>query len=359
VLDLDNTLWGGVIGDDGIEGINIDPNNAIGEAFLAFQGFVKTLKDRGVILAVCSKNEDNAAREPFEKLKNMILKIDDIACFAANWNDKASNIKHIAAKLNIGTDSLVFFDDNPAERQLVRQFLPEVEVIEVPSDPALYVRALNEAMCFEWAQLSSEDILRSDTYIKDIKRSELEQTAGDYDTYLRSLEMKARIINVSNTELARFTQLINKSNQYNLRTKRYTEAAITAMMKNVDEYALICIDFEDKFGNYGIISSIIMQRIKDIAFIDTWVMSCRVLKRGIENVVLEAMYNAASIWGSEWIVGEYLPTKKNKLVANLYSELGFIKSAQDWFKEVRQERTVYKIKPSSQKTKHNIEIIRH
>lgn len=357
VLDLDNTLWGGVIGDDGLEGIVLDPNHAIGEAYLSFQNAVKSLKDRGVILAVCSKNEEDTARAPFEKHSNMIIKMDDVACFIANWNDKASNIKEIAKRLNIGIDSLVFFDDNPAERQLVRQFLPEVEVIDVPSDPALYVKALEEAMCFEWAQLSNEDIMRSDTYIKDIKRSLLEQSAGDYDTYLRSLEMKARVINVTKAELSRFTQLINKSNQFNLRTKRYTEAAILQMIENVDQYALICIDFEDKFGNYGIISSLIIQRIRDIAFIDTWVMSCRVLKRGIESVVFNAICNTAKKWGSEWVVGEYLPTKKNKLVSGLYNELGFMRCNHEWLKEAEPDGIVYNIKPRDVEAKHFIEII--
>ncbi|MBF0474163.1 MAG: HAD family hydrolase [Nitrospirae bacterium] len=356
VLDLDNTLWGGVIGDDGLEGINLDPNNAVGEAYLAFQETVKSLKNRGVILAVCSKNEEDAARVPFEKHTNMILKMDDIACFIANWNDKASNLKEIAKRLNIGIDSLVFFDDNPAERQLVRQFLREVEVIDVPSDPALYARAINEARCFEWAQLSSEDIIRSDTYIKDVKRAQLEQTTQDYDLYLRSLTMKARVINVGSAELARFTQLINKSNQFNLRTKRYTEAAIIQMMENAEEYALKCIEFEDKFGNYGIISSIILQRINDTAFIDTWVMSCRVLKRGIENAVLEAIFNTAKSWGSKWIVGEYLPTKKNNLVADLYKELGFAKQTKGEG-QGEQKGTIYNIKPFSVEIKHFIEII--
>ncbi len=346
VLDLDNTLWGGVIGDDGLEGINMSPNDALGEAYIAFQKYIKTLKERGVIVAVCSKNDEEIARTPFEQHPDMILKIDDVACFMANWNDKASNLREIANRLNIGLDSLVFFDDNPAEREIIRQVLPEVEIVEVPEDPALFVRALERSCSFEWVQLSKEDMRRSDSYIMDKKRQELAVSCADYDSYLKSLEMKGEISLISSMESPRFTQLINKSNQFNLRTKRYTEAAVEQMREDPEEWFPLSISLADKFGSYGIISSIIIQKIEDIAFIDTWVMSCRVLKRRVENAALNAIGAAAKSWASEWMVGEYIPTKKNSLVKNLYLELGFERSNNGWFALAHPDGIVYRLKVS-------------
>lgn len=323
VLDLDNTLWGGVVGDDGIEGININPNNAVGESFLAFQKYVKLLKDRGVILAVCSKNNEDVAKCPFLDHPDMHLKLNDIPCFVANWDDKATNIRRIASKLNVGLDSLVFFDDNPAEREIVRKYLPDVEVIEVPDDPAFYVEALEKSGAFEWTQLSREDLQRSDTYVSEDKREELRESFVDYNDYLKSLEMTAVVGHVALMEQERCAQLINKSNQFNLRTKRYPEAAIEHLRSLADEYVLLFISFSDKFGSYGIISSIILKKIKTTLFIETLVMSCRVLKRGVEYAIYNAILDCAKDLNCEWIIGEYLPTKKNGMVANLYPSLGF------------------------------------
>ena len=173
VLDLDNTLWGGVIGDDGLDGINLNSSHAVGEAFISFQKYVKKLKERGIILAVCSKNDEATAKLPFESHPEMVLSLNDIACFVANWENKAENVQNIGSPLNIGIDSLVYFDDNPFEREIVRKFLPQVQVIEVPEDPALYIHALDSAMCFEWNQLTDEDLIRSDTYVTDRKREQL------------------------------------------------------------------------------------------------------------------------------------------------------------------------------------------
>ena len=331
VLDLDNTLWKGVIGDDGLEGININPSDAVGESFLAFQQYLKKLKDRGVILAVCSKNDEHIAKLPFNDHSDMILSLDDISCFVANWNDKSSNINEIANQLNIGIDSIVFFDDNPVERDIVKQFNPEVEVIDVPEDSSLYVDALDKAMCFEWSQLTKEDISRSDSYIANRKCLDLSSNVTDYDSYLKSLEMKAKVGYVSPMELPRFSQLINKTNQFNLRTKRYTEAAISQMMDKNDNYGLIYISLEDKFSKYGIMSCIIVEKIDRIAFVDTWVMSCRVLQRGLEYLGFNAICDAARMLDCDCVVGEYLPTKKNHMVSELYPDLGFDVSPSSFF----------------------------
>jgi FkbH-like protein len=351
VLDLDNTLWGGVIGDDGLDGIILDPNNAVGEAYLFFQNYVKQLKDRGVILAVCSKNETDIAQSVFKKHPEMKLKLDDIACFIANWNDKASNLKLIAKQLNIGLDSLVFFDDNPAEREIVKRFLPDVEVIDVPDDPALYVKALLNSKAFEWHQLSKEDLFRTDYYIANKQRIVLEQTL-DYDSYLNSLEMKGTIDIVSKMELPRVAQLIAKSNQFNLRTKRYSEARLMDMMTH-NKYLLIYVRLSDKFGDYGVISCIILKKMNDQAFIDTWIMSCRVLKRSIENAVLNYICLNALKWGCTCVIGEYLPTPKNALVKNHYQNLGFNKISND---TEQGDRYILELSENMQMKKHFISI---
>ncbi|MGE3342185.1 MAG: HAD-IIIC family phosphatase [Vicinamibacterales bacterium] len=326
VTDLDNTLWGGVIGDDGVEGINVDPHHPVGEAFLAFQKYLKALKDRGVVLAVCSKNDPAVARTPFIQHSDMHLKLDDFACIVANWDDKATNLQRIAQQLDLGLDSLVFVDDNPAERAIIRQYLPAVRVIELPADPALYVRAVQESLCFEWAQLSREDLVRSDTYVSNRKREDLASVAVSYDDYLNSLEMSARVGVVGQLELSRFSQLINKSNQFNLRTQRYTEAALERLRSSSQDHRLVFVSLSDRFDNYGIISAAILQKTGTHAFIDTWVMSCRVLKRGVEQLMLNTLVAMAREMGCERLTGEYIPTAKNGLVRDLLPALGFQQS---------------------------------
>lgn len=322
VLDLDNTLWGGVIGDDGYDGIMLDPNNPLGEAYLFFQHYIKELKERGVILAVCSKNDENTAKEPFIKNKNMILRLEDIASFKANWEDKAGNIQKIADELNITLDSLVFFDDNPAEREIVRRFLPSVLVIDAPEDPADYAAALDHANPFDWAQLTQEDITRSNSYSENSRRNELKTNFVDYNEYLNALEMRANIGIVKQAHIARFTQLINKSNQFNLRTKRYTESLIETFMHD-REKKLIYLELADKFTNYGIISCLILHKRKTLCFIDTWVMSCRVLKRGVEDAAFLSIVEAARVWLCTEILGEYISSQKNTMVKEFYPARGF------------------------------------
>lgn len=345
VVDLDNTLWGGIIGDDGIEGINLNPNDPLGEAFLAFQRHLILLKERGIILSVCSKNNETIAKQPFVEHPDMRLRLNDFACFIANWEDKATNLKRAAQRLNIGLDSMVFFDDNPAEREIVRRFVPEVEVIEVPEDPALYVRALEKSAAFEWTQLSKEDITRSLSYVTDEKRKELQSQSIDYNSYLKSLEMTAEIGFTSPSELQRFTQLINKSNQFNLRTIRYTEASLEKLRLNKDEWSLFYVSLSDKFSHYGIISAVILQKIKGITFINTWVMSCRVLNRGVEILALNNICAIARAWKSEWLIGEYLPTKKNALVSTLLPDLGFETFETEGVHPSIPEARLFRLKP--------------
>jgi FkbH-like protein len=317
VLDLDNTLWGGVVGEEG--DIMLDPNSAKGEAFRAFQAFVRALKNRGVILAVASKNDENIAKLPFLENPDMLLKLDDIAVFKANWNDKATNIREIAAELNIGIDSLVFFDDNPVERAIIKQLLPDVLTVDVPQDPAQYAQALYDSGAFDIVSLSAEDFQRAESYLNNSRRENLQTSFADYDDYLKSLEMAANI----NKEITpRFVQLINKSNQFNVRTRRYTEAEISSMVSD-GMHTLISVEFRDKFDYYGVICCVIIEHRADSLFIDTWVMSCRVLKRGIENFVFNAIIDMAGQQGFAKIIGEYLPTAKNTLVSNLLDGFGF------------------------------------
>ncbi len=322
VMDLDNTLWGGVVGDDGYDGIELDPHNAVGEAYRHFQSYIKALKDRGVILAVCSKNNEDTAKEPFEKNPDMILKLSDISCFVANWEDKARNIKDIAAMLNIGVDSLVFVDDNPAEREIVKNYLPQVYVVDLPEDPAYYAMALEESNAFSWIEITKEDIERSGTYAANEQRKELMESFVDYDEYLKALDMSASTGAPEGAQMKRFSQLINKSNQFNLRTRRYSEEQLLAMSSD-GVHRLIYVDLNDKFSSYGIISCIILEKRGDECFIDTWLMSCRVLKRGVENLALDCVVRAAKEMDCSRLVGEYLPTAKNKMVENFYPSLGF------------------------------------
>ena len=229
VLDLDNTCWGGVIGDDGLGGIRLGQGDAEGEAFVAFQQYAKALKQRGVLLAVCSKNEERIAREVFEKHTEMVLRMDDIACFVANWNDKAANLREIARRLNIGLNSLVFVDDNPAERALVRQLAPEVAVPEVPDDPASFIQAIEPYRYFQTLAIAQEDLQRAEYYRSNARREEALSGSANVEEYLGSLAMTARIGPVTAMSLERTAQLINKSNQFNLTTRRRSAAEVSAL----------------------------------------------------------------------------------------------------------------------------------
>jgi FkbH-like protein len=325
VLDLDNTLWGGVIGDDGVDGIALGQNSSVGEAHVALQRFLLDLRRRGIILAVCSKNEDATARIPFREHPEMVLKEDHIAVFTANWSDKANNIREIAATLNIGTDSLVFLDDNPVERAQVRSVLPEVAVPELTEDPADYIGLLANAGYFEAVALSEEDLARADFYQANAERVSL-QKVGNIGDYLRSLQMVATVSPFNPVGRVRIAQLINKSNQFNLTTRRYSEGDVEAIEKDPTKYTLQ-VRLADRFGDNGMISVTIFDIGADEWTCDTWLMSCRVLGRRVEELVLSTVMAAAKEAGAKRLIGIYLPTKKNALVTEHFAKLGFTKTA--------------------------------
>ncbi|MGD0506036.1 MAG: HAD-IIIC family phosphatase [Steroidobacteraceae bacterium] len=322
VLDLDNTLWGGVIGDDGLGGIRLGQGEPESEAFVAFQGYVKSLADRGILLAVCSKNDEKIAREVFEKHPEMVLRLEDVSCFVANWDDKPANLARIAERLNIGLNSLVFFDDNPAERSIVRRLQPEVAVPEVPEDPSYRIRALDRHRYFEALAISREDLQRRDFYRANSERQALESSVESLDDFLRSLEMQARIEPVGALNVERTVQLINRSNQFNLTTKRYTNADVLEFANN-PAWITLTVSLKDRFGDNGLISVLLARVESDSLVIDTWLMSCRVLKRGVEALLLNCVFAAAKKRGLNRLVGDYLPTAKNDLVREHYPTLGF------------------------------------
>jgi len=323
VLDLDNTLWGGVIGDDGLHGIVLGQGHALGEAFASFQKHVKALAGRGIILAVCSKNEDVNARSAFTSHPEMVLCIADIGCFVANWQDKASNLRSIAATLNIGLDSLVFVDDNPFERNLIRRELPMVAVPEMPEDPALYERTLAAAGYFETLGITREDSERTKLYADNINRERAKAETTDIASYLRSLNMVLESSPFDLVGLTRITQLINKSNQFNLTTRRYTEDEVAQLIG--DPAALtLQIRLRDTYGDNGMIAVVIGKIAGPCTLeLDTWLMSCRVLGRQVEEATLNLIVEGARALGIEDLRGAYRPTAKNGIVRDHYKQLGF------------------------------------
>jgi FkbH-like protein len=332
ILDLDNTLWGGIIGDDGVENIQIG-ELGIGKAFTQLQHWVKQLKQRGIILAVSSKNDHDIAKGAFDNHPDMVLKYEDFAVFQANWNNKAENIKLIQEFLNIGFDSMVFLDDNPFERNLVRSFLPEVTIPDLPEDPAEYLNYLSKLNLFETSSYSEEDSGRSDQYRVEFERSQVKKAFTNENEYLASLEMVSECKPFDDYSVPRVSQLTQRSNQFNLRTQRYSENDVKIIADSKD-YLTLSFTLEDKFGHYGLISLIILKKEKDSLFIDTWIMSCRVLKRTMENFVLNRIVNAAKHNGYSKLVGEFIPTAKNKMVKDHYKELGFTETEGKWILEV-------------------------
>jgi FkbH-like protein len=325
ILDLDNTVWGGVIGDDGLEGIKIAQGDATGEAHLALQRLALDLRQRGIVLAVSSKNNDEIARAPFEQHPEMLLKLDHIAVFQANWKDKATNIQAIAEELSLGLDAMVFLDDNPVERGLVRKVLPQVAVPELPEDPACYARTLAAAGYFEAVAFAAEDSKRADYYQDNAKRVNLQRQVGGVDAYLGSLDMTITFQPFDATGRARIVQLINKSNQYNLTTRRYTEPEVMAV-ENEPEAFTLQVRLADIFGDNGMISVVICRPQDDGVWdIDTWLMSCRVLGRKVEHMVLREILEHARAAGVHKLVGTYRHTDRNKLVVDHYTKLGFSK----------------------------------
>ena len=326
VFDLDNTLWGGVVGDEGLDGIVLGEGSARGEAHLALQRYAKQLKNRGVILAVCSKNDPAIAETAFRQHPEMALRRSDVAAFRANWDDKAENLRTIAKELNIGIDSLVFVDDNPVERARIRQSLPMVAVPELPEDPAHYVRCLADAGYFEAVSFTSEDVQRAAQYAANTEREVLAESSETMDDFLRGLEMSVALGPFAAVDLARVTQLINKTNQFNPTTRRCTHeevASLAAAHENITlQFRLL-----DKFGDNGLVSAMILRpdpRQPGVLEVDTWVMSCRVFGRQLEFEAMNIAVEQARRRGSKAIRADYIPTPKNSVISKLYPCLGFL-----------------------------------
>jgi FkbH-like protein len=322
VLDLDNTIWGGVIGDDGLNGIKIGQGDGVGEAHLDLQRTVLMLRDRGIILAVSSKNDDAVARQPFREHPDMLLKEKHISVFQANWKDKASNLEVIAKTLNIGLDALVFLDDNPVERAQVREVLPMVSVPELPADPSSFSRVLLNAGYFETVSFSTDDKKRAEQYSSNALRAELQTKARDMEQFLNSLNMKLEIGPFNDLNKGRVAQLINKTNQFNLTTRRYTENEVNEMMADTSVIKLQA-RLIDRFGDNGLITVAIGRVECEICTIDTWLMSCRVLGRRVEEAFLSAIVLEAQKLGAKTLEGLYVPSEKNTMVAEHYKKLGF------------------------------------
>jgi FkbH-like protein len=323
VLDLDNTLWGGVIGDDGVNQIRIGKETAEAEAYTEFQEYVKMLKERGVILAICSKNDELVAVEGFSH-PDSVLKLEDFSNFKANWNPKHENIRAIASQLNIGIDSLVFLDDNPVERDIVARQLPQVSVVELGSDVTQYISIVDRAGLFETVSMTADDLNRNTYYSANAVRTEVESKYQSYEEFLLSLNMVAEIMSFKQIYLDRITQLINKTNQFNLTTKRYTQSEIETIF-NDQNYIKLYGRLEDKFGDNGLISIIIGIAKGEELHIELWLMSCRVLKRGMEVAMFDQLVADVKGLGIKTIIGYYYKSLKNSMVSELFRDMGFRK----------------------------------
>ena len=325
-LDLDNTLWGGIIGDDGVEGIVLGNETPTGMAYTEFQSYLKELSKLGILLNVCSKNEENIALTGFDRADS-VLKRDDFLCFKANWEPKSQNIAAMAKEINILPDSFVFMDDNPAEREIVRQELPGVTIPELTA-PEAYIAAIDRSGYFEVTTLSEDDKKRASMYKQNLERAQLEQTFGDYNDYLKSLAMKCEIGHFDMPHAERITQLINKTNQFNLTTRRYTAAEVESLIEHPD-YITLFGRLTDKFGDNGLVTALIGHIQGDVLHIDLWIMSCRTFKRRLEHAMFDQLVACAAKAGIQKIVGHYYPTAKNLLVRDFYATIGFEQVAED------------------------------
>ena len=339
ILDLDNTVWGGVIGDDGLDNIQIG-SLGIGKAFTEFQYWVKKLKQRGIIVCICSKNTESVAKEPFVKHPDMILRLKDFAVFKANWNNKVDNIKIIQQILNIGFDSMVFLDDDPFERNMVRENIQDITVPELPKDPAEYLEYLYSLNLFETASYSAEDANRTEQYSLESERVAALSFFANENDFLKSLNMHSDVQHFNSFSIPRVAQLSQRSNQFNLRTVRYTEEDIKRIVES-DRHITFSFTLEDKYGDNGTICAIILEKLKPKElFIDTWFMSCRVIKRGMEIFVLNTIVRYAHKNGYQKLVGEYIPTDKNALVKDHFTNLGFNQVGMFWELEINMYQNI-------------------
>jgi FkbH-like protein len=322
VLDLDNTLWGGIVGDDGKDGLKLG-GDAYGEAFVTFQRYILSLQQRGYVLAVCSKNDPTVALDAFRNHPEMAMKEEDVSVFVANWNDKASNIEYIARVLNLGLDTFVFVDDSFFERQLVRSKLPAVAVPEMPDDVSDYIQTLERSGLFEATGYTEEDRRRGRMYREEAQRTTAEITYSNIDEYLASLEMRIVCTPFKPSDLSRVAQLMQRSNQFNLRTQRLTAADCEMAMKDANGSITVQARLSDRYGDYGLISAICCNVEDGQLNVRELVMSCRVLKRGVEEYLMNHLFSECRARGLSGIKGEYIATEKNAMVKDFYQRFGF------------------------------------
>lgn len=337
VLDLDNTLWGGIVGDDGVEGIKIGPEVSTGQVYAEFQEYCKKLKDIGVVLAVDSKNEMENALAGLNH-PDGILRQDDFVDIKANWNPKDQNLREIADELTLGVDSFVFVDDNPAEREIVSKQLPGV------ATPAMdkvenYIKVLDHSGYFEVTSLSEEDMKKTAMYHAKAEANKAVAAFADYGEYLDSLQMSAVVEDFKPIYIQRIAQLTNKSNQFNLTTLRCSEENIKEMQE-AEDHICLCGRLTDKFADNGLVTVVIGEVQEKALHMKLWLMSCRVLKRGLEDVMMNAVIEKARRQGIEAVIGHYYPTAKNAMVKNFYQDMGFSKvvenadGSSEWSMEV-------------------------
>lgn len=353
VLDLDNTLWGGIIGDDGVGGIALGSETALGESYMSFQKYVKNLKERGIILAVCSKNDLENAKKGFSHTDS-VLAVSDFSAFVANWETKDKNIKDIANALNIGLDSIVFADDNPVEREFVSQQLPEVSVVEFGESIIDLMRNLDRSLFFDTISISKDDLQRHSFYKDNQVRQEFATEFKNYNEYLNSLEMEAEVYGFSDLYIDRIAQLTNKTNQFNLTTMRHTLTEVS-QMANSENYISFCMRLKDRFGDNGIVTVLSGEKQDTTLNINLWLMSCRVFKRTLEFSAFQFLINECNAKKIDTIVGIYIPSGKNSIVENLYAELGFELAET---KADGSTRWIYKINISKKANEENAITVR-
>jgi FkbH-like protein len=324
VLDLDDTLWGGVIGDDGVDGILLGAGSPEGDAFEAWQRYLKELSERGVVLAVCSKNAAEIAETGFSH-PHTRLKKADFSAFVCSWNDKAQGLRQIGRELNLDIDSFVFADDNPAECALIRRALPEIEVVSLGADPAEFINVLEAGHWFDLAAYTAEDLNRTQAYNARRQADEIAVQATNIADYLRDLKMIGQLYNATEADIERIAQLEQKTSQFNMTTRRYSESAIRAFLARRD-VLLLAFRLSDRFGDHGLVSTLLAIQEADSLRIDSWVMSCRIFSRTAEQFILQELISLAHARGVRRLIGEYIATPKNAVVASLYTALGFTRN---------------------------------
>ncbi|MBI2523096.1 HAD-IIIC family phosphatase [Candidatus Woesearchaeota archaeon] len=332
VLDLDNTLWGGIIGEDGLEGIKLGPTPE-GRPFMEFQQYLLSLFNRGVILAINSRNNYDDAMEVFKKHPNMVLKENNFAAMQINWNDKIANMKAIAEELNIGTDSLVFIDDDKSNRQMIREAFPEINVVEMPEDPSLYLKTLMDMNDFNILQITEEDKKRGRMYVQQRKRTEFQKSTSNLTEFLKSLNMVVTAERANKFNIPRIAQLTQKTNQFNMTTKRYMEEDIKKFSEDKN-YHVFSVRVEDKFGDNGITGAAIIKKGKDIWSIGTFLLSCRIVGRKVEETLLAYIAKEAKKAGAKRITADFIPTEKNSVANDFYKNSGFSLVKKEKSKEV-------------------------